>query len=93
MAKLRTVDIGGLEYYCCPTCSKRYPKYERPPQWQDGREVAPGELAEIPGTCKRCKGPMDYDKAIAYGERLAEGEHQPNLTAIGSRMRTMAGVS
>lgn len=93
MAKLRTVEIGGLEYYACPTCSKRYAAFERPPTWVDGRQTDTGERAEIPGACKRCKGPMDYDKAIAYGEKLAEAEHQPNLRAIGERMRSLAGVS
>lgn len=78
---MKVKDANGLPYGCCPTCSRMYALVES------------GAAAELPGKCKRCGGPMDAEKAWAYGEQLAERDHQPALTALGNRMRALAGTA
>lgn len=79
-AQVKVVERNGVPHAACPTCSKNYP-LEDPERPSDHIPV------EMPRTCKRCGGPMDYEKAREYGEQLAQRDHQPALTNIGNRMR------
>ena len=76
MSDLKVKEMNGDNYACCPNCGRMY--------------LLAGRDAEVPTKCKRCGAPMDYEKAREFGERLARGEHSPQLTSIGERMRGMA---
>ena len=74
---LREKEANGVRHVCCPNCSKMYAAEEK------------GQSVETPSKCKRCGSPMDPDKARDFAEKQAAATHQPLLTQMGERMRTM----
>ena len=80
--ELRLKEMNNFDHACCPTCSRMYAMVDEK-----------GVPVEIPSTCRRCGGPMDFEKAKKFGEELAEKEHQPQLTVIGNRTRALSAGS
>ena len=75
---VRVDEFNGLLHAYCPTCSKMYPV-----------EDIDGNAVEMPAKCQRCGGPMDWEKAKAFGQRRAEEEAGMAASApVGGRSAT-----
>ncbi len=76
MADYRQKEMNGIQHACCPYCSFMYPMEDK-----DG-------AVEVPNNCRRCKSPMALGKAAQdFQDAKAAAEHDPNLSALGRKMR------
>ena len=76
---LKVKDANGKPCVCCPTCGFMYPMVNER-----------NEAAELPRQCRRCHGPMTAKAAVAFGDKRANDEHNPQLAAAGRRFRQEA---
>lgn len=77
---LRMKEQNGVNYYCCPNCSRMYPSLGLE-EHDRGRDLP------APSNCIRCSSPMDIDKALEFADAQAITDHIPELALIGDRMR------
>ena len=76
MATLKVVERNTFPHVMCPNCSRMYQTMDK--------DQAP---MEIPQACRRCKCPMDADKAQAWMNDRAQQEHDQAITDAGQRLR------
>ena len=69
-------ERNGQDIAVCPYCSLYYPL-------KDEKDIA----LEIPSVCRRCGGPMDYNKSKVFADQQAAHFSDPRLRELGRRMR------
>lgn len=81
---------GAGPYALCPNCSKMHIAHEMGIDHSDPtnpKEVVVPNMADIPGTCKRCGSPMDIDDQVDYSQKMAEAAENAPGTGRRDQMR------